>query len=102
MCGASLQNRNSVKRKTHLAFLWRDASGVNVPNIPKIGKGREKILHMGQVSFLSCSARNLKKSPMYMTKNDATEDLYFGVKRDTAKPEKWHNARHRTPRVGKK
>ena len=32
-----------------------------------------------------------------MTKNDAAEDLYFGVKRDTAKPEKWRNARHRTP-----
>ena len=37
-----------------------------------------------------------------MTKNDANEDLYFGMKRDTAKLEKWHNARHRTPRMGKK
>ena len=41
--------------------------------------------------------RRRKGSKPYMTKNDATEDLYFGMKRDTAKLEKWHNARHRTP-----
>ena len=53
-------------------------------------------------SWYKVAHRRRKGSNPCVTKNDAIEDLYFGVKRDTAKPEKWHNARHRTPRVDKK
>ena len=39
-------------------------------------------------SWYKVARRRRKGSNPYMTKNDAAEDLYFGVKRNTAKPEK--------------
>ena len=40
----SCKNGKPIKAKTHLAFVQRDASGVNVPNIATRGKGGKKIL----------------------------------------------------------
>ena len=87
-------------------FLWRKlcVEGVEMP--PHLGKS---VLHVDNHllhfffefvrfdSWYKVAHRRRKGSNPYMTKNDATEDLYFGLERDTAKPEKWHNARHRTP-----
>lgn len=39
------------KRKTHLAFVQRDASAFNVPNIKNVGKGLNEILHTGECSY---------------------------------------------------
>jgi len=42
--GVLAKTENRLKQKTHLAFVQRDASGVNVPNIATRGKGSKKIL----------------------------------------------------------
>ena len=92
-------------------FLWRElcVEGIEIP--PHLGK---RALHVGNHllhfflefvrfdSWYKVAHRRRKGSNPCMTKNDAAGDLYFGVERDTAKPEKWRNARHRTPRMGKK
>lgn len=41
------------KTKAHHSFLWNDASGMNVPNIQKTGKGRNEILQFCIQRFLS-------------------------------------------------